>query len=205
MEEHELSKRIREIFSWVVPIVIGVVVALLLKAYVVTFVRVDGSSMYPNLQNNERLILLKNKPIRRLSVVVFDAHNVAPGAKIKTNFVKRVVAVPGDKLMYTKTGKLYVNGKYVSQDFIPSKQRTTGTLKNVNDKGFSLPSISNSWKSTDYKKVKTVPKNEYFVMGDNRAISYDSRYWGFVPKSKMEGVVYIPFWGNHQKEINDYQ
>ena len=200
-----MSKRIKEIFSWVVPVVIGVVVALLLKTYVVSFVKVDGSSMYPNLQNNERLILLKNKPIRRLSVVVFDAYNVAPGSKPKDNFVKRVVAVPGDRLTYTKTGKLYVNGKYVSQSFISNKQQTTGTLKNISDKGFSLPSISDSWKSTNHKKIKIVPKDKYFVMGDNRAISYDSRYWGFVPKSKMEGVVYIPFWGNHQKEINDYQ
>lgn len=49
-----------------------------------------------------------------------------------------------------------------------------------------------------------VPKGQYFVMGDNRNVSYDSRYWGFVPKSHMEGVVYTFPWDANRSEINNY-
>jgi len=192
---------IKGLLGWIIPIAVGVLIALALKTYLVSFAKVDGSSMYPNLHNNERLVLLKNKPIKRLSVVVFDAHNVAPGAKAKTYYVKRVIALPGDKLVYTKTGKLYVNGKYVKQSFISKQQQKSGTLSNVSQNGFTLNSISKKWPRYKNQKIVKVPKGDYFVMGDNRAISYDSRYWGFVPKSKMAGVVYVP-WGNHKAEVN---
>lgn len=195
-------KIIKSIFSWILPIAIGLGLALFLKTYIISPVRVDGDSMMPNLQNNEHVVILKTRPIKRLSVVVFNAYKLAPDTQPNTDFVKRVIGVPGDKIVYTKTGHLYVNGKYIQQPFVSHQQQTTGTLSNVDDNGFNLSILSKKWRKGQQNAV--VPKGEYFVMGDNRNISYDSRYWGFVPKSHMEGVVYTFPWDSKRDEINSY-
>ena len=62
----------------------------------------------------------------------------------------------------------------------------------MSETGFTLKNLS-SQEGWNYRK-NTVPKGKYFVMGDNRYISNDSRYWGFVPKNKVEGTVKVPFW-----------
>lgn len=195
-------KIIKSILSWILPIVIGLGLAILLKTFIISPVRVDGDSMMPNLQNKERVVILKAKPIKRLSVVVFNAYGLAPDTNPKTDFVKRVIGIPGDRITYTKTGRLYVNGKYIKQPFISRQQQATGTLSNVNDNGFNLSMLSSKWSRG--KQTAVVPKGQYFVMGDNRNISYDSRYWGFVPKSHMEGVVYTFPWDSNREEINNY-
>ncbi|WPC18614.1 signal peptidase I (plasmid) [Pediococcus inopinatus] len=194
------KKKIKSIFSWVLPIMIGLIVAVLVRQFIFSVVRVSGSSMYPNLYSNERILLLKQKKIKRFSVVVFNAYNVAPGQEKNTEFVKRVIAVPGDTLKYTANGKLYINGKLYSQSFISQKQRESGTVDAVKG-SFSLVSDA---QRMGWRRSKKVPKNCYFVMGDNRKVSYDSRYWGFVPKSKIEGVVRVPFWHSKKKIVNEY-
>ncbi|WP_252893639.1 signal peptidase I [Lentilactobacillus senioris] len=123
----------KKIISWLLPIALGIILAIGIQTYLVSFVRVDGSSMQPNLTNNERVFLLRKQPIKRFSVVIFDAYQVAPGGATKgSNFIKRVIAVPGgDRIKYTKQGNLYINGKLVPQKFISKTQRTTETLANV--------------------------------------------------------------------------
>lgn len=103
-------KALKEIVSWIVPIVIGLLVALLIKDFVFQLVRVDGPSMQPNLENNERVLVYKQSQIRRGSVVVFDAHGVDPQAVAKTDYVKRVIGKPGDTVS-ANNGNLYVNDK----------------------------------------------------------------------------------------------
>lgn len=179
---------------------IGLVVAVFVRQFVFSVVRVSGSSMYPNLYSNERVLLLKQKKIKRFSVVVFNAYDVAPGQEKKTEFVKRVIAVPGDTLKYTASGKLYINGRLYKQSFISQKQRGSGTVDAVKG-SFSLTSDA---QRMGWRGSRKVPKNCYFVMGDNRKISYDSRYWGFVPKNKIQGVVRVPFWHSNKKIVNDY-
>lgn len=161
--------------------------------------------MYPNLKNNENLILLKKAKINRFSVVVFSTKGVVPNSD--TYFVKRVIGLPGDTISYDSSGNLFVNGKKKSQDFITKDQRTEGTLHNsdFNMKNFNLKSLSKnqdwSYKNNDSYKI---PKNFYFVMGDNRRISYDSRFWGLVPRSSILGVARVFFWKNNSNLINDY-
>ncbi|CUS27074.1 signal peptidase I [Paucilactobacillus oligofermentans DSM 15707 = LMG 22743] len=191
-------KAMKEILSWIVPIVIGLLVALLIKQFVFQLVRVDGPSMDPNLSDNERVVVLKQATIHRGSVVVFQAQGVDPTATTKTDYVKRVIALPGDTVK-SEDGNIYVNGKKVKQNYISSDERTTGTGN------WTLASLSNdhAWlKNTDATKV---PKGKYFVLGDHRSVSNDGRYWGFVPKSKILGVVKVPFWGSDKtakKNIN---
>lgn len=177
-------KAFKELMSWIVPIAIGLLLALLIKQFAFQFVRVDGPSMQPNLQNNERVVCLKQAKIHRGSVVVFDANGVDPQVSVKTEYVKRVIGLPGDTVE-AKNGNLYVNGKKVDQSYISKSERSSGTGT------WTLHSISqeNSW--VLHNGAYKVPKGEYFVLGDHRSVSNDSRYWGFVPKSKIVGVVKV--------------
>ena len=83
---------------------------------------------------------------------------------------------------------IYVNGKKINQGYISMKQRDAGT-GNWNLKSIS---VQNSW--LKHNGATKVPKGEYFVLGDHRSVSNDGRYWGFVPKSKIDGVVKVPSW-----------
>lgn len=189
-------KAFKELMSWIVPIAIGLLLALLIKQFAFQFVRVDGPSMQPNLQNNERVVCLKQAKIHRGSVVVFDANGVDPQVSVKTEYVKRVIGLPGDTVE-AKNGNLYVNGKKVDQSYISKSERSSGTGT------WTLHSISqeNSW--VLHNGAYKVPKGEYFVLGDHRSVSNDSRYWGFVPKSKIVGVVKIGFWNRTQPAKNN--
>lgn len=189
-------KAFKELMSWIVPIAIGLLLALLIKQFAFQFVRVDGPSMQPNLQNNERVVCLKQAKIHRSSVVVFDANGVDPQVSVKTEYVKRVIGLPGDTVE-AKNGNLYVNGKKVDQSYISKSERSSGTGT------WTLHSISqeNSW--VLHNGAYKVPKGEYFVLGDHRSVSNDSRYWGFVPKSKIVGVVKVGFWNRTQPAKNN--
>lgn len=189
-------KAFKELMSWIVPIAIGLLLALLIKQFAFQFVRVDGPSMQPNLQNNERVACLKQAKIHRGSVVVFDANGVDPQVSVKTEYVKRVIGLPGDTVE-AKNGNLYVNGKKVDQSYISKSERSSGTGT------WTLHSISqeNSW--VLHNGAYKVPKGEYFVLGDHRSVSNDSRYWGFVPKSKIVGVVKVGFWNRTQPAKNN--
>lgn len=189
-------KAFKELMSWIVPIAIGLLLALLIKQFAFQFVRVDGPSMQPNLQNNERVVCLKQAKIHRGSVVVFDANGVDPQVSVKTEYVKRVIGLPGDTVE-AKNGNLYVNDKKVDQSYISKSERSSGTGT------WTLHSISqeNSW--VLHNGAYKVPKGEYFVLGDHRSVSNDSRYWGFVPKSKIVGVVKVGFWNRTQPAKNN--
>lgn len=193
-------KTLRQILSWVIPVAIGLILALVIRAFFFQNVRVDGPSMLPNLVNNERVFSFKQSKIHRGSVIVFNADGVDPQVSTKTDYVKRVIGLPGDTVR-SKNGNLYVNGKKADQSYIRFDQRKAGTGN------WTLKSISkqNNWvKNAGATKV---PKGEYFVLGDNRTVSNDSRYWGFVPKNKVDGVVKVPFWSrdsSHKKNVNQF-
>ncbi|KRL27823.1 signal peptidase I [Limosilactobacillus frumenti DSM 13145] len=177
----------RQKLSWLVPIIIGLLIALLIKQFLFQIVRVDGPSMQPNLQNNERVFCLKASKIHRGSVVIFDANGVDPQVATRTNYVKRVIGVPGDTVK-SKDGNIYVNNNKINQNYINADQRDSGTgnwtLKSI--------SVQNNWLKNN--GATKVPNGEYFVLGDHRSVSNDGRYWGFVPKSKIDGVVKVPSW-----------
>lgn len=178
-------KLLKNIGGILLPILIGVAVALLIRSMVFEFARVDGPSMQPNLQDTERVAMLKLAPIRRNSVIIFDAQGEDPNATTHINYVKRVVGLPGDKIS-SRNGQLYVNGKRLTQSYIGQQQRTTGTGD------WTLHSLSEDHEWS--RPATRVPKNHYFVLGDHRSVSNDSRYWGFVDRDKVAGVVKVPFW-----------
>lgn len=186
-------KVLREIFSWVIPIAIGLLLALLLKNYVLSPVKVDGPSMQPNLENNQRVWIFNQAKVKHLSVIVFDAHGEDPSAKPGTDYVKRVIGLPGDTVSY-KNGTIYVNNKKIKQNFISESERTSGTTDGSGHGSWNLKTLSKRFKWGNGSV--TVPKGKYFVLGDHRSVSNDSRYWGFVDKDKIAGVVKVPVWSS---------
>ncbi|MBZ2404935.1 signal peptidase I [Liquorilactobacillus hordei] len=192
-------KIVKEIFSWILPIAIGLLIALIVKQFWFGIVKVDGTSMYPTLQNDERVMLLKQSKIKHNTVIVFNAYGVDKNNQAitkSTKYVKRVIGIPGDTIEYRNNGQLYVNGKKMSQSYITKSQRTTGTLTLVLKEATGVKlGTGNSF---------TVPKGKYFVLGDNRKDSNDSRYYGFVPKGKIDGVVKVTFWNSKKALVNSY-
>ncbi|MBM7616952.1 signal peptidase I [Weissella uvarum] len=198
-------KTIKNILSWIIPVVIGLVIAGLVTHFVVSFVRVDGTSMAPNLSNNERVVQLVNGKVRRGSVIVFNAEGEDPSVKSEKKYVKRVIAVPGDTVS-ANNGQIKVNGKVVNQNYISESEQYATNYPGPTDIGnwTNLKQLGTrmEWQKTPSVKV---PKGKYFVLGDHRSVSNDSRYWGFVDKNKVTGVVKVPFWDNSNKKakIND--
>lgn len=178
-------KTIRGILSWIIPIVVALVIVLLVRTYLFEVVKVSGDSMEPNLTNNERMMVVKPLQLKRNSVIVFDAYGEDPTAAKNTNYVKRIIGLPGDRVS-SKNGTLYVNGKKVAQSYISATERTSGTGN------WTLSSLAKERNWTYRGNV--VPKGKYFVLGDHRSVSEDSRYWGYVTAKKVMGVVKIPFW-----------
>lgn len=201
----------KKTLSWLIPVAIGLLLAVGIRFLWLVPVNVSGASMEPNLKNGQHVVAVKTAKVKHNSVIVFDASGVDPNAAPKKNYVKRVIGMPGDSIRYSKTGKLYVNGKYQSQNYISKYEQQGGTLSGYSN-GFNLVTAarqndwSNKWSlAIGNNRVNKVPKNCYFVLGDHRSVSEDSRVYGFVPKSKLVGVVKVGFWKSNHKIINDYQ
>lgn len=166
-----MSKEIkREIFGWIKVIIIAGVLALIITHFVRPTI-VKGESMVPTLYPNDYLIMnrlaYKNKPVEYLDVVVFHSKLSLDGesSKKKKDLVKRVIGLPGD-IIEVKDGMVYRNGEELNEPYI-------------ND-GI-----------TDRDIMVVVPQNQYFVMGDNRLNSSDSRddRVGMISKENIIGKV----------------
>lgn len=159
MELEEIKKAERkakikkEIREWVVSLAVAVLVALIIRTFLFTIIRVDGDSMNTTLLNNERMfatiIDVKLGGVQRNDVVICHYPN-----RGRTYFVKRVVGLPGDQVR-RENGVTYVNDT-------PLDERVALLYPNGS--------------STDYAPY-TLKEDEYFVAGDNRMNSHDSRDW----------------------------
>ena len=158
----------KEASSWLLPVIIGLVVALIIRVFFVSLDRIDGPSMLPNLVNNERVLCLKQAKIHRGSVVIFNANGVDPQASGNSKYVKRVIGLPGDSVK-AKDGKIFVNGKQIKQDYISAGERDSGT----GDWTLSSLGTERNWLRDN--GAKKVPAGEYFVLGDHRSVSKDRK------------------------------
>ena len=154
-----------------------VAAAVFLVIYIFLFrpFQVNGESMYPNFQDREyvltNLIALRFGNPKLGEVVVFKAP-----PEPEKDYIKRVIGVAGDTVM-VKDGNVYLNGNLLDESsFLNPSVKTYG--------GAFLK---------DGDSV-TVPPGEYFVMGDNRMYSSDSREWGFVPQNNLIGDSFFVYW-----------
>jgi signal peptidase I len=166
----EFEKRYRVVREVIETLVLTVLMFLIIRLAVQNF-NVDGHSMEPNLHNQELILVDKwtylFHPPARGDVVVF----VAP-PNPSLDYVKRVIGLPGD-VITIKTTTVYVNGKALSEPYVlPSNQGNPfGSFKN-----------------------RIIPPNTYFVLGDNRNGSSDSRDWGCVPRQNVIGRAALVYW-----------
>jgi signal peptidase I len=166
-------------------VVVAVVVAVLLRSFVVATYSIPSGSMEPTLNIGDRILVnklsYKLHGIGRGNIIVFatpsDEHCAGPPVP---DLVKRVVALGGETISLTG-GQVYINGKLLPQPWLPSvTQHQTEPGPGAQPYALVQP----------YK----VPKSDVFVMGDNRTQSCDSRYWGPIPTSSIVGQVDVRIW-----------
>ncbi len=160
-------------------------------------VKVDGHSMDPTLAHGERLVVLNHTNIDRFDLVV--AQETENG--VKKEIVKRIVGMPGDKLEY-KNDQLYINGKQTKEDYLKQylaafkKDKLQNTYK-YNKLFQDLANNSNAFTTDNAGQTTfsiTVPKGSYFLLGDDRIVSKDSREVGPFKKSDIIGEVKFRYW-----------
>jgi signal peptidase I len=158
-----------EIVAWVKTLVSAAVYAVLIVTFGVQVARVEGQSMAPTLEDQDRLIV--NKLVYRIGDprrgdIVMLYYPLNP----EKSFVKRVIAEEGDTVRIVD-GRVYVNDIPLKDDYVPSEFR-----------------------SHDDWGPQVIPEGYYFVMGDHRNNSSDSRHWGMVPKKYIIGKVQLRWW-----------
>jgi signal peptidase I len=150
---------------------LSVLIAVLVILFLYRPVKVEGTSMMPGLLDQERLFINQFSyrfgigDIKRGDTVVFWY----PEDTTKS-YIKRVIGLPGDTVS-VQDGDVFVNGKKLEEDYVPEEYR--------DDRPYAQ---------------QTVPANEYFVLGDHRVSSNDSRSWGFVPRGYIYGKAVFVFW-----------
>lgn len=158
----------KQLIKDLVPYVIIIAVVVLIRTFIATPVQVSGVSMKPTLSNGEILLLKKyDKSFKRFDVVVLNYNN--------DKLIKRIIGLPGETVRY-EDDHLYINGKEIKENF----------KTNTYTKDFDLDEAFGSGDGT-YK----VPEDYYFVMGDNRNNSKDSRIIGCVSKKDIKGTIGI--------------
>ena len=156
-------------------IVWAFVLAMIIRTFIVQAFWIPSGSMIPTLEINDRVLVAKFwnwffEPSRG-SLYVFKY----PMDRDR-DFVKRVIAVPGDTVDI-KDGVVYINGKPTEEEYVKNHDRHTLRPNRI-------------FSEVPFK----VPEKKYFMLGDNRSNSQDSRYWGFADISDMRGPVFLRYW-----------
>ena len=175
-DEYEYKPSILSIiWSWIWSFIVAFIIVGGVYFFLGRPFTVSGASMYPTLHNGDRMVLSKVGDIHRFDVVILKA----PDENVE--YIKRVIGMPGDTVEM-KSGLLYINGKKVDQPFINTEALVKQTVF-MDD--FTLESLTGESK---------VPEGKYFVLGDNRGVSKDSRMIGFIDRSAIEGKAVFTIW-----------
>ncbi len=166
-------------------VVIAVLVAVLLRTFVVQTFFIPSGSMEPTLQIGDRILVNKLSyhlhSVQRGDIVVFSrppAENC--GGPEVNDLVKRVIGLPGDTISLSG-GYVYIDGKRLDESWLPSV-----------DQGVTEAGPPGN--AANLAHAYRVPAGDYFMMGDNRTDSCDSRWWGPIPKSLIVGKVDLRIW-----------
>jgi signal peptidase I len=154
---------------WVRDLVISAAASILIITFLYQPVRVEGTSMLPRLEDSDRMFINKFvyhfSAIERGDVVVFRYPR-----DVEKSYIKRVIALPGDRLRIDR-GKVLVNGKAIDEPYVPDEYRDARSMMEI-----------------------VVPEGEFFMMGDHRSISSDSREFGPVERGLIYGKASFVYW-----------
>lgn len=193
-----MDKKTRSVSrEYVESIVVAIILAFLIRTYVVQLFKIPSGSMEDTLLVGDYPVV--NKVLYGLKMPItgerlFPMREIQQGDVIvfkypqepSKDFIKRVVGLPGDEIrIEAKTvyvnGKAYVNPHEVHKEFGVTQPCPPGLIYDYNCKRDNMPPLR-------------VPEDSYFVMGDNRDRSYDSRFWGFVAKEQVKGRAFMKLW-----------
>jgi signal peptidase I len=167
--EHTPSGLLGEFRGWLKDILLAVVIAFLMVVFLYQPVKVEGTSMQPELLDQERIFVNKFvyhfEEINRGDIVVFWY----PKDPSKS-FIKRVVGIPGD-VVSIRDGRVYINGRLLEERYVPQ-----------------------GYQDLDSYPAMRVKEGHYYVLGDHRNASNDSRSWGFVPRRYIYGKAVFRYW-----------
>lgn len=172
----ELLKRVGTFFLDIIEtIVIALAIFVVVYLFLVQPHQVKGQSMFPKFHDGEYILTNKVSyrlhPPQRGDVVVFKSPNNA-----EVDFIKRIVAVPSEQVKIM-SGKVFINGSELDEsNYLPADY------------------VTNAGAFARENQEVTVPEEKYFVIGDNRGHSSDSREWGFVPIKDIVGKAWLRYW-----------
>ncbi|PMQ01310.1 MAG: signal peptidase I [Dictyoglomus sp. NZ13-RE01] len=157
----------KEWYEFVETVVFAFILAFLIKSFILQISYIPTGSMIPTLNEGEAVLVVRIPYYfrePRRGEIIVFKYPLDPSKE----YVKRLIGLPGDRVEI-KNGEVYVNGQKLVEDYVKRK-------------------------SDDNYGPITVPKDSYFVLGDNRPVSVDSRYWGFVPKKNLVGKAILLLW-----------
>lgn len=179
------------------PLILFFLILILSRAFIWQPVKVDGHSMDPTLADGERLIVLSTTSIDRFDIVVAKE---TENGKTK-EIVKRVIGMPGDTITY-KNDVLYVNGKKVDEDYLDEYKKAfeddqLQDTYSYNTLFQELAEDSDAFttdRDGNTEFTVKVSKGQYYLLGDDRIVSKDSREVGTFSKSDIVGEVKFRLW-----------
>ena len=169
----------RSLAETAIIILLAVLLAFVVRAYVFQTFWIPSSSMVPTLSVYDRILVQKAffswHDVREGDIVVFS-HPPLDDCLGEGDLVKRVIALPGQTI-YSSGNSIYVNGRLLAEPYLPS----------YDPLGPPIPDASSH-------RPYRVPPGEFYVLGDNRSDSCDSRFWGPIKGSSIIGKVVLTFW-----------
>lgn len=183
-QENKTKKSV--IWEYVQAIVIAIILALIIRKFVIQAYKIPSGSMLETLQIGDHILVNKFiyylKDPERGDIMVFKY----PKDK-KRDFIKRLIAMPGETIEI-KDKKVYINGQLLEEPYADFKD---SEIFNKNHPAYYIDPYA---RNRDNFGPKVIPENSYFMMGDNRDFSQDSRYWGFLDRELIEGKALVIYW-----------
>lgn len=185
-------KKKSQLRDWSEALIVAAVLALIIRTFVVQAFKIPSGSMEDTLLIGDHLLVNKfiyglqvpfsDEPIlsiqdpERGDIIVFEfPEDKGKSYFQRRDFIKRIIGLPGDKIEI-RSKNVYINGeRYLTPEAVYKDGTLTAGPRD------NMPAV-------------TVPEDKYFVMGDNRDRSYDSRFWGFVDRSVIKGKAFIKYW-----------